>query len=127
MPIVRERLHVRPPALARRFVAADHNGGSREDERDNQHVAHEVALYSDWVHRIPPPRRFLMTKYRGCLLALAALGISVQAAAQARLQSSDLLKLRSVSGVRVSPDGTRVAYVVESNDGPGVRPASCGS
>jgi dipeptidyl aminopeptidase/acylaminoacyl peptidase len=59
-----------------------------------------------------------MTKYR-LLLALAALGISVSAAAQARLQSSDLLKLRSVSGVQVSPDGTRLAYVVESNDGPG--------
>jgi dipeptidyl aminopeptidase/acylaminoacyl peptidase len=53
------------------------------------------------------------------VFVLAALGISVPAAAQTRLQSSDLLKLRNVSGVRVSPDGTRVAYVVESNDGPG--------
>ena len=39
--------------------------------------------------------------------------------AQDRLQSSDLLKLRSVSGVQVSPDGTRVAYTVDSNDGAG--------
>jgi dipeptidyl aminopeptidase/acylaminoacyl peptidase len=60
-----------------------------------------------------------MTKYRVLLALAAALGISVPAAAQARLQSSDLLKLRSVSGVRVAPDGTRAAYVVESNDGPG--------
>ena len=40
-------------------------------------------------------------------------------AAQGRLQSSDLLKLRSVFAVQVSPDGTRVAYTVENNDGPG--------
>ena len=38
---------------------------------------------------------------------------------QTRLQSSDLLKLRSVSAVEVSPDGTRVAYIVDNNDGPG--------
>ena len=41
------------------------------------------------------------------------------ALAQDRLQSSDLLKLRSVSGVEVSPDATRVAYTVENNDGTG--------
>jgi dipeptidyl aminopeptidase/acylaminoacyl peptidase len=35
------------------------------------------------------------------------------------LQSSDLLKLRSVTSVQLSPDGTRVAYVVDNNDGPG--------
>jgi dipeptidyl aminopeptidase/acylaminoacyl peptidase len=40
------------------------------------------------------------------------------AGAQDRLTSSDLLKLRSVGGVQVSPDGTRVAYVIENNDGP---------
>jgi dipeptidyl aminopeptidase/acylaminoacyl peptidase len=40
------------------------------------------------------------------------------AGAQDRLASSDLLKLRSVGGIQVSPDGTRVAYVVENNDGP---------
>lgn len=33
-----------------------------------------------------------------------------------RLQSSDLFKLRSVTDVQVSPDGTRVAYVVQNND-----------
>jgi dipeptidyl aminopeptidase/acylaminoacyl peptidase len=38
---------------------------------------------------------------------------------QGHLQSSDLLKLRSVFAVQVSPDGTRVAYTVENNDGPG--------
>jgi dipeptidyl aminopeptidase/acylaminoacyl peptidase len=48
-----------------------------------------------------------------CGIVLAAAG----AGAQDRLQSSDLLKLRSVGGVQVSPDGARVAYVVENNDG----------
>ncbi|MBI3403120.1 MAG: S9 family peptidase [Acidobacteria bacterium] len=37
--------------------------------------------------------------------------------AQPGLQSSDLLKLRSVTGVQVSPDGARVAYTVDNNDG----------
>jgi dipeptidyl aminopeptidase/acylaminoacyl peptidase len=44
---------------------------------------------------------------------------SPQLFAQDRLQSSDLLKLRSVSAVQLSPDGTRVAYTVENNDGAG--------
>ena len=39
--------------------------------------------------------------------------------AQDRLVSSDLLKLRSVAAVQLSPDASRVAYVVESNDGAG--------
>jgi len=50
-----------------------------------------------------------------CGVALTVAG----AAAQDRLQSSDLLKLRSVAGVDVSPDATRVAYTVENNDGNG--------
>jgi len=53
------------------------------------------------------------------LTCAAALAIASTAAAQDRLQSSDLLKLRSVTGVAVSPDATRVAYIVENNDGPG--------
>jgi dipeptidyl aminopeptidase/acylaminoacyl peptidase len=44
---------------------------------------------------------------------------SSAAVAQNRLQSVDLLKLRSVSAVAVSPDGSRVAYTVDNNDGPG--------
>jgi len=46
------------------------------------------------------------------------------AAAQTRgLQSSDLLRLRSVGEVKFSPDGSRLAYTVINNDGPG-RPYS---
>jgi dipeptidyl aminopeptidase/acylaminoacyl peptidase len=63
-----------------------------------------------------------MTKC-GVLLVTVLIGGAAAVSAQDRLQSSDLLKLRSVSGVRVSPDGTRVAYTVENNDGAG-RPSS---
>ena len=60
-------------------------------------------------------------------LILAAVFIAAIAggtAAQTRgLQSSDLLKLRSVGEVKFSPDGSRVAYTVINNDGPG-RPYS---
>src|SRR5947209_20540622 len=50
-------------------------------------------------------------------VALAAAAST--SAAQGRLQSADLRKLGSVFAVQVSPDGTRVAYTVENNDGPG--------
>ena len=40
--------------------------------------------------------------------------------AQARtLQSSDYLRLRSAGDARISPDGSRIAYTVSTNDGPG--------
>jgi dipeptidyl aminopeptidase/acylaminoacyl peptidase len=54
-------------------------------------------------------------------VGLASLALaSAPASAQGdRLQSSDLLRLRSVTAVEVSPDGQRVAYVVENNDGGG--------
>jgi len=56
-----------------------------------------------------------------CLIVATALALAVPrvASSQIRLQSSDLLKLRSVTTVLLSPDGTRVAYVVDNNDGPG--------
>ena len=53
------------------------------------------------------------------LVLLALTSSSSYAFAQDRLQSSDLLKLRSVSAVEVSPDAARVAYTVENNDGAG--------
>jgi len=52
-------------------------------------------------------------------VVLAAAPSSSAVLAQTRLQSGDLLKLRSVSSVAVSPDGSRVAYTVDNNDGPG--------
>src|SRR6266540_3368028 len=45
------------------------------------------------------------------------LSSSVALFAQPGLQSADLLRLRSVTAVQVSPDASRVAYVVENNDG----------
>lgn len=50
---------------------------------------------------------------------IAASAIASSVPAQGRLQSSDFLALRSVGGVQLSPDGSRVAYVVDNNDGPG--------
>ena len=59
-----------------------------------------------------------------CSIAAAALALACPRIASSQnrssgLQSSDLLKLRSVTAVQLSPDGTRVAYVVDNNDGPG--------
>jgi dipeptidyl aminopeptidase/acylaminoacyl peptidase len=55
--------------------------------------------------------------------ALIIAAIPDQSTAQTRLQSSDLLKLRSVGEVKFSPDGSRLAYTVINNDGSG-RPYS---
>jgi hypothetical protein len=52
-------------------------------------------------------------------VAFLLLVLAASAAAQGRLQSSDFLKLRSVGAVQWSPDGTRIAYTVTSNDRPG--------
>jgi dipeptidyl aminopeptidase/acylaminoacyl peptidase len=50
--------------------------------------------------------------------------IAGNVSAQTRgLQSSDLLRLRSVGDVKFSPDGSRIAYTIINNDGPG-RPYS---
>jgi dipeptidyl aminopeptidase/acylaminoacyl peptidase len=56
--------------------------------------------------------------------AILASALAPDAGAQAgRLQSGDLLKLRSVGDIQFSPDGTRIAYTVSNNDGAG-RPYS---
>src|SRR5882762_403655 len=52
--------------------------------------------------------------------ALAMSVFAVWAAAETRrLESADLLRMRSVDSVRLSPDGARVAYTVATNDQPG--------
>ena len=55
--------------------------------------------------------------------ALVLIMIGAAAAQTRGLQSSDLLRLRSVGEVKFSPDGSRLAYTVINNDGPG-RPYS---
>jgi len=55
--------------------------------------------------------------------ALVLLMIGAAAAQTRGLQSSDLLRLRSVGEVKFSSDGSRLAYTVINNDGPG-RPYS---
>jgi len=58
------------------------------------------------------------------LVAGMIIFIAVNVSAQTRgLQSSDLLRLRSVGDVKFSPDGSRIAYTIINNDGPG-RPYS---
>src|SRR6266853_1918735 len=59
-----------------------------------------------------------MFKVQSPLIVVMVL-LAASASAQGRVQSNDLIKLRSVAGVQLSPDGARVAYVVENNDGPG--------
>ena len=59
-----------------------------------------------------------MSIVRG-VAAAGLLALASGAHAQGGLQSGDLLKLRSVSGVQVSPDAARVAYTVDNNDGAG--------
>src|SRR2546426_1003116 len=60
-----------------------------------------------------------MSKYQFLVRAGALiLAITGAAFAQTRgLQSTDLLKLRSVGEVKYSPDGARIAYSVINNDG----------
>jgi dipeptidyl aminopeptidase/acylaminoacyl peptidase len=55
---------------------------------------------------------------RTALACLAAL-LAASPAAARPLQSADYAKLRSIAAVALSPDGARVAYVVERNDRPG--------
>jgi len=57
------------------------------------------------------------------LTALLLVSIGSVEAQSRGFQSSDLLKLRSVGEVKFSPDGSRLAYSVINNDGPG-RPYS---
>src|SRR5262245_36824855 len=60
-----------------------------------------------------------MHRSRSILTTALTLALSHAVSSQTRLQSSDLLKLRAVTAVQLSPDGTRAAYVVDNNDGPG--------
>jgi dipeptidyl aminopeptidase/acylaminoacyl peptidase len=50
---------------------------------------------------------------------LAVFVCAAPAVAQTGLKSDDLFRLRSVTAVALSPDASRLAYVVENNDGPG--------
>ena len=58
-----------------------------------------------------------MRSYVAAFACALTIGGALPGFAQNRLQSADLLKLRSVAAVRLSPDASRVAYVVENNDG----------
>ena len=68
-----------------------------------------------------PVKDILAAMHRGLRLALLALlATASPLAGQTRgLTPKDLFALRSVADVQVSPDGSRVAYSVMHNDGPG--------
>jgi dipeptidyl aminopeptidase/acylaminoacyl peptidase len=51
-------------------------------------------------------------------LSLIALAAGLANAQTRGLESTDLLKLRSVGEVQWSPDGARIAYTISNNDGP---------
>jgi dipeptidyl aminopeptidase/acylaminoacyl peptidase len=63
-----------------------------------------------------PPQPDTVSRMYRILFTLA--GCAVVALASG-FQSSDFLKLRSVSSVQFSPDGARLAYLITRNDGPG--------
>ena len=48
-----------------------------------------------------------------------ALSAAPALAAPRRLESTDYYRMRAVTSVQISPDGTRAAYTVQTNDGPG--------
>jgi hypothetical protein len=50
-----------------------------------------------------------------CVLALSA---APALAAPRRLESTDYYRMRAVTSVQLSPDGTRAAYTVQTSDGP---------
>ncbi|MDP1571952.1 MAG: S9 family peptidase [Vicinamibacterales bacterium] len=54
------------------------------------------------------------------LIGLLVLSLAAPATAQSRgLASSDLYNLKAVSGIEMSPDGSRVAYTIQHSDRPG--------
>jgi dipeptidyl aminopeptidase/acylaminoacyl peptidase len=57
------------------------------------------------------------------LLLLCSVAAGCASAQSRSFTSTDLLKLRSAGSVSLSPDGTRLAYTINRNDGPG-RPYS---
>src|SRR5438034_10781540 len=58
----------------------------------------------------------MVVRVLSCAMALLAADVTF---AQTTLESGDLLKLRAVTSGQVSPDGARVAYTVDNNDGDG--------
>ena len=57
------------------------------------------------------------------VLVLMICLLPARVSAQNRLRANDHLRMRSVGGVQLSPDGTRIAYTIVNNDGEG-RPYS---
>ena len=54
-----------------------------------------------------------------CTRLLLSVALCALTCYPAGFQSADLVKLRSVGTVQFSPDGSRLAYTITRNDGPG--------
>ena len=69
-------------------------------------------------------RRRISVSFLFGVALVAGIGSGIAPNAQAGgLEGGDLYRLRSVSGVQLSPDGTRIAYSLQKRDQPG-RPYS---
>src|SRR5205823_2094158 len=88
-------------------------GGGDTAERRSEKCA---SIHVDRILRVRRPRMSNSRWMIAVAVAVAVIVFASPAAAQGRLQSSDLFKLRQVAGVQLSPDGARAAYVVENND-----------
>ena len=61
-----------------------------------------------------------MRPWPALAVSLVVCVVAASASAQTRrLESADLLRMRSVDSVRLSPDGARIAYTVVTSDQPG--------
>ena len=105
------------PGLLYKICAREPSAARRAD-RFRQRVSPVDDRSTPRVRRQVQTMSIRFSIVRGAVAA-GVVATASAALAQAGVQSADLLKLRSVSGVEVSPDATRVAYIVENNDGAG--------
>src|SRR5688572_772640 len=83
------------------------------------------AAYFDYRqdHRVDEESEAFMIQWVRAVVVLIICLLPVRVSAQNRLRANDLLRMRSVGEVQLSPDGTRIAYTIVNNDGEG-RPYS---
>src|SRR5262249_147041 len=114
--------------------AADSSSSQRAAMREPPMVTHHNRpLGADRASAVPSLTIDLTMQFRGCSMARCAAAVCTFLFATAvtakvgcahqPLQSADYFNLQSVGAVVFSPDGSRLAYIVQHNDAPG-RPYS---